>query len=496
MLAVDDQRPGPPIPATMNLAGHVLFGSAQPDAKTALSVLGQTGTTDWSFGELRHAVLKTAGGFASLGLAPGARVLMRLGNTPDFPIVFLGAIAAGLCPVPTSNMLTQVEITKIARVLSPDMIVAAPGILLPETSGPATSPEVLAAGQPLATPKEVDSNAPAYIVFTSGTSGQPMGVVHAHRAILARKMMVDGWYGLTPADRMLHAGAFNWTFTLGTGLLDPWTIGATALILAEGTPPEAMPNLAQANEATLLAGAPGVFRRLLKNELPPLPALRHGLVAGEKLAEPLRDAWRDKTGTELYEAFGQSECSTFISASPARTAPEGTLGFAQPGRAVAILDGDKPAKRGDLGEIAVHASDPGLCLGYLSRSQDIRGTWCLTGDLGLMRDDGAIEYHGRRDDVLTAGGFRISPIEVETAMERHPSIDAAAAVDHPLDAETTVIALHYTGSPVDDTALRQHAARHLARYKEPRLFIHEQNLPRNANGKLLRIALRTAKPAP
>jgi acyl-coenzyme A synthetase/AMP-(fatty) acid ligase len=133
----------------------------------------------------------------------------------------------------------------------------------------------------------------AYLVFTSGSSGEPKAVAHAHRAIWARRMMVDGWYGLTPEDRLLHAGAFNWTFTLGTGLLDPWAMGATALIPAPGVPVEALPLLLRRHDATILAAAPGIFRRLLRSDGEiALPRLRHGLSAGEKLPEPLRAQWR------------------------------------------------------------------------------------------------------------------------------------------------------------------------------------------------------------
>ena len=178
-----------------------------------------------------------------------------------------------------------------------------------------------------------------------------------------------------------------------------------------------------------------------------------------------------------------------------RPAPEGTLGYPQPGRAVAVLGEDGPTERGEIGHLAVHRDDPGLMLNYLGRPPS-RETWVMTGDLGLMRKDGAIEYHGRADDILTAGGFRVSPLEVEDAMTRHPAIDEAAAVDHVLDARTTVIALHYTGAACLDEDLRAHASEHLAPYKRPRLFIHEQTLPRNANGKLLRKALRAANHGP
>ncbi len=331
MRAIDDRRPSPAIPDRLNLADHVLWAGGASDDKVALVLLRATGAERWSYGRLREAVMRTAGGLLATGLTPGARVLMRIGNTPDFPVTYLGAIAAGLVAVPTAAALGAEEITKVARVLAPDAIVSDGTVPLPDHDAPILLPATLAKTDALARPAETGANDPAYVVFTSGTSGTPSGVVHAHRAILARGLMTEGWYGLTPSDRVLHAGAFNWTFTLGTGLMDPWAAGATALVLAPGTGPEMIPLLALRHEATMIAGAPGVFRRLLKAGMPVLPRLRHGLVAGEKLPETVRGAWRDATGTELHEAFGQSEISTFISGSPGRPAPEGTLGYTQAG---------------------------------------------------------------------------------------------------------------------------------------------------------------------
>ncbi len=499
MLAIDDHRPGPACPDRLNLARHVLWSNGAPDDKIALALLSATGAERLSYGRLRDAVLRMAGGLRANGLSSGDRVLMRIGNTPDFPITFLGAITAGLVPVPTAAALGREEITKITTLLQPAAVVAGPGVALPDYDAPVLQAADLAKSSPTDAATDTAANDPAYIVFTSGTSGTPTGVVHAHRAILARGLMTKGWYGLTTDDRMLHAGAFNWTFTLGTGLLDPWAMGATALVLAPGTAPEMLPLLAKRHEATLIAGAPGIFRHLLRGPLPTLPKLRHVLAAGEKLPESLREHWRTVTGTDIHEAFGQSECSTFISGSPDRPAPAGTLGYAQPGRALAILGDDGPVQRGQVGAIGVHRSDLGLMLDYLGADTASRtsGDWFLTGDQGLMREDGAIEYHGRTDDILTAGGFRVSPIEVEAAMMRHPGIDEAAAVDRAVTPETTLIALHYTGpTAVDDAALRAHAEAHLARYKQPRLFIHEQALPKNANGKLLRRALGPANEFP
>ena len=114
MLAIDDLRPAPDIPDRMNLAAHVLYAGGAPDDKLALVVLSASGAERWSYGRLRQRVLATAGGLCAAGLEPGARLLMRLGNSPDFPVVYLGAISAGLVPVPTSSALGVAEISKIA----------------------------------------------------------------------------------------------------------------------------------------------------------------------------------------------------------------------------------------------------------------------------------------------------------------------------------------------------------------------------------------------
>lgn len=486
-----------PCPAPFNMAAYVLEqGRSQPD-RIALAVLGPARAERWSYARLTQAVRGVAAGLLAQGLAPGDRVLMRLGNTPEFPVCFLGCIAAGLVPVPTSAQLTGREITGMAAGVDPALVVAAAGVALPDHPAPVLDAARLDAFHDLPPAEWAmgDPDRPAYVVFTSGTSGRPRGVVHAHRAVWARRMMWEGWYGLTPQDRLLHAGAFNWTYTLGTGLMDPWAIGATALIPAPGTDSAALPLLMKRHDATIFAGAPGVFRQLLRAEIPPLPRLRHGLSAGEKLPEPVRAAWQAATGTAIHEAYGMSECSTFISGSPARPAAPGTLGHPQPGRRVALLRDGAPADPGTPGTIAVHRSDPGLMLGYLGHPDEtaarFSGDWFLTGDVGVMEPDGAIAYMGRDDDMMNAGGFRVSPVEVEDAMLAHPAIHEAAACELRVKADASVIGLFYTaGAPAEEADLAAFAEQRLARYKRPRIFLHVAALPRGANNKLLRRRLR------
>ncbi|MEM6305939.1 MAG: class I adenylate-forming enzyme family protein [Pseudomonadota bacterium] len=478
-----------------NLAAHVLAAGAETPGKTALSV--GPGAEDWSFGALIEAVRGTATGLLSRGAAPGDIVLLRLGNTPDFPLAYLGALAAGLVPVPTAAALTERDVAGIITQLSPKLVVRDAGVACPAHPDEVTLAELRAmrrlapAAWHFGDPERL-----GYIIYTSGTSGRPMAVMHAHRAILARQLMFDGWYGLRAEDRVMHAGAFNWTYTLGTGLMDPWTAGATAQIPAPGTAPGDLPALMAAGETTIFAAAPGVYRQMLgRGALPALPALRHGLSAGEKLPEPLRAAWCAATGTAVHEAFGMSECSTFISGAPGRPAAPGALGAAQAGRRVAIIGPQGPLPAGAPGVIAVHREDPGLMLGYFGAPEATaaryQGDWFLTGDQGRADVTGQITYLGRADDMMNAGGFRVSPLEIEAVLAGFEGITAVGAAEVTVKQDVRVIAAFYTAAhPLDEAALHRYAADKLARYKQPRLYVHLPALPTSSNGKLQRHALR------
>lgn len=494
MPSIWNTGPFAPYPAPFNMAAHVLARAERLRDKVAITVAGAGQDHAMTYGALLDAVRGTAGGLQQVGCAPGDIILMRLGNSVDFPIAYLGALAAGLVPVPTSAALTGSEVAQIVRDLHPRLILRDPDV--------ASAPGAPEMG--LATLRSLRDMPPAqwhmgdperlgYIIYTSGTSGRPRAVAHAHRAIWARQMMYAGWYGLTPDDVVLHAGAFNWTYTLGTGLMDPWSIGATALIPAPGTAPEHLFDLLDTHKATLFAAAPGIYRQMLaRSTAPMLPHLRHGLSAGEKLPSATQARWHAATGTPVFEAYGMSECSTFISSSPAQPGATGTLGRPQQGRHIAIVDADgSPVALNTPGVIAVHHSDPGLMLGYLDAPEEtaarFQAPWFLTGDMGQMADDGQITYLGRNDDMMNAGGYRVSPLEVEGALSDAPGLTGVGVAEVEVKPGTRIIVAFCT-SPhaLDDAALRAYVEPRLAVYKRPRAFIRIALMPTGANGKILR----------
>ena len=225
--------------STFNLTQYCLENSTKKfPYKCALQVFTDNGELNesWTYKEINSAVLGVASYFSSLDIPLKSRILLRMGNSSDFPLVFLGAIAAGFVPIPTSSMLTAYECEFILKDSNAIVIVHDDKTELPKNIGNSKllGADKIAEMKPFPIGGYVDSglNDPAFLVYTSGTSGQPKGVLHAHRSLLGRKPMYNDWYGISDADILLHAGAFNWTYTLGTGLLDPWVNGATSIIYA------------------------------------------------------------------------------------------------------------------------------------------------------------------------------------------------------------------------------------------------------------------------
>ena len=469
-------------PQRLNLARYCLAG--KPAAKTALIVAGQV-TGRWTYGALEDVVLRLGEGLRRAGLERHERLFIRMGNSLDYALVFLAATAIGAVPIPASPMLVEREVAGLlahsgARFLAWDRALALPDVTGIKVVNPADLQRMRQC--PAGTYADTEADDPAYLVYTSGTSGTPKGVLHGHRAIWGRRPMYQGWYGIGADDVMLHTGAFNWTYTLGTGLCDPFANGATAIVTTGERDPHVWERLARDHGATILASVPGIYRQFLRTGFKPGPTLRHALTAGEALPLALLDHWRAETGLELYEALGMSEISTYISSSPTVPVRRGSPGKAQPGRSIRIFES---------GEIGVHRSDPGLLLRYWG--EDIPGgEWFPTGDLAQIDADGYVWYEGRADDMMNAGGFRVSPLEVEAVLLQHPDVADAGVREWRVSETNSIIAAFIV--PCGSRAPEEHhifsfMRERLAAYKVPKQIWFVDALPRTANGKLVRKAL-------
>lgn len=500
----------PPVPARFNLARYCLAENARlrPSA-TALTVVGDEAELRWTYGELDRKVRSLAAGLASLGRPMGSRVMIRMGNEANAALAYFAAQAAGLAPLLASSQLTFEEADFLLKDCGASIL--ALGAAFEDEDHRTENAAVLrgadlarlAAFPPLADYADTGANDPAYLVYTSGTTSRPKGVLHAHRAAWGRRPMHEHWMGLVAGDVMLHAGSMNWTYTLGVGIVDPLSAGAAAVLYNGHPDPAVWPRLIEEHRATIFAAVPGVYRQILKYGAPQgrdLSSLRHCLSAGAALPESLREEWRARTGKEIYEAFGMSEISTFVSCSPTTPIRPGSPGKPQPGRVVAALPregGTEPLPPGETGVLAVRRDEPGLMLGYWNRPEEekeaFRGDWFVAGDLVEFDPDGYMHHHGRADEVMNAGGYRVSPAEVEKCLLAFPGVADAAAAERPgRDKDSTIIkayAVMREGETQDEAAILAHCGEHLAAYKRPRSVVFLDALPRNANGKLARSSL-------
>ena len=494
-------------PARLNLARYCIAGAARHTPnKVALTIADGTGCQQLTYAEIEDTVLRLASAFDLVGLETGDRVFIRMGNSFDYAAVFFAANAAGLVPIPASSMLSASEAAYMMEDSGAAAVVHDGTLELPELQDGVklVGPGDLKAFKsgPRGAYADTAAKQPGYMVYTSGTSGQPKGVLHAQRAVWGRRPMYEGWYGIGPDDVMLHTGAFNWTYTLGTGLFDPWANGASTIVYTGPRDRSIWLKLINEFEPTIMASVPALYRQMLGDGgLSPetMGKLRHGLTAGEAMPPALMAQWRETTGIPLYEALGMSEISTYISSSPTVPVKPGSPGRPQEGRSVVVLrvDGDEtPLLPGETGLIAVHKTDPGMMLGYWNKPEENelvwRGDWFIGGDLGHFDDDGYVWYEGRNDDVMTSFGYRISPLEVENALMRHPDVQQAGVTEvefNPGMRLVTAFVIRRPHATVNETALIDFAAGSLARYKVPKQVFFVDALPQTPNGKIVRKAL-------
>ncbi len=488
------------------------------------------GDSQVTFAELADQTNRFGQLLGDLGIDAGDRVLIRLPNCLDYPSAFLGSMKHGALPVPTSTLLTAEEVTYLARDSGASVVVtdrrnwnalheALEGleqvkhVLLAGSGETAPSARLtvidlkraLAEATPWRDPHPTRADDPAYLVYTSGTTGHPTGVLHAHRALLGRQPSTRYWFDLDPEhDRVLHSGKFNWTYVLGTGLMDPLYRGATAIV-HEGTNDTALwPPMIAKHAATIFIGVPTLYRQIIQKTSfarKDVPSLRHCMSAGEHLSDELLATWRERFALDIYEGLGMTECSYYLCQTRGRPIRPGSAGFVQPGHGVKLLDPGAQHEVGvdEEGMLCIPRDDPALMLRYWNRPQEnasaFQGDWFLTGDYARRDKDGYVWFLGRKDDIINSFAYRISPLEVDRVLKDHPDVADAAAVGEEISPGKTLVVAYVIPRPgctPDPDDLVEYGRRRLASYKAPRVVYLVEEFPRTRNGKVLRRALTPA----
>jgi acyl-coenzyme A synthetase/AMP-(fatty) acid ligase len=471
-----------------------------------VSVDAEANRRDWYFGELIACSAGLSGAFAARGVKRGEVVMTLVGNRVEWVLALLACWRMGAVALPCSTMLRRADLEHRVAAAGPVLCVGEEALLaeLPDGVPAMTLAEVdavLDEDRPQEAPaplEAMDPDDPALIVFTSGTTGEPRGVVHAHRYLLGQRLQAEHWFGSRPGELAWCTTATGWSKSARNVFLAPWLTGAAAVIHDGRFDPEERLELAQALGVNVLCQAPTEYRMLAKRTaLRPLPALRRMVSAGEPLDRETIAAFRAATGLEPADGYGQTETGQVTANLAGQPVRQGSMGKPLPGIEVRIAAPGREAEEGatDLGELQLRpASSPTFFSRYLD-GERFEGEWWPTGDLVREDADGYLFFEGRDDDIILSAGYRIGPFEVESALQAHPDVAEAAAVAAP-DPErgavvrAIVVPRDREPSPELARELQEHCKRETAPYKFPRIVEFVAELPKTSSGKIKRAQLR------
>jgi len=351
---------------------------------------------------------------------------------------------------------------------------------------------------------DTDANEAAFFVYTSGTTGRPKGIVHAHRWVIA--LGDTNKLRLPPHDGDVAMATGEWSFisALGHNLLFPLRNGITGAVLESRATPENVLAAIENFGVTLIYSVATVYRRILAMDGVEgnynLSSLRGCNATGEALETATYEQWQRRIGCPIWEHYGLSEMQLIFGQGPRWPVRPGSIGKPLPGTRVEILDDEyRPVPAGDIGNILIASDNPGFFLGYhkdpVKTDEVVHDGWYHTGDLGYADEDGFLWIAGRSDDCFKSRGIFISPLEIENALRQHDEVAEACVV--PLaDAEIgnrirAIIVLRDASTRTATLADEMRAAlkQRIAPYKVPQIIEFTDALPKSPVGKVLRKAL-------
>lgn len=511
-------------PQRLNIAREVLDLKVEQGLENKTVLLYDDG--ELTYGELKRHVDSLASGLKQLGVRKGDPVIIRMPNTPEFAVGFLALVKLGALPVLVNSRLGTSELGFILNQAKPCLAlveVSRAESLRELRRGGAVEKVVCARGaegdeisfESLLSEKEESVEAAdtaadnaAFIVYTSGTTGRPKGIVHAHRWIVALGDLNRLRLPPEEGDVVMATGEWSFISALGHNLLFPLRNEVRGAILSGRATPENILVSVKRHRVTVLYSVATVYRRLLAltafEKQYDLSSLRCANATGEALREVTYHDWTRRVGCEIYEHYGVSEFQLVIGQGPGEPVRPGSIGKPLSGVDISILDDeDRPVRSGEVGRLAISTADPGLFIGYYNDTERTRaclhGRYYHTGDLAYQDEEGHFFIAGRSDECFKSRGIFISPTEVENALQRHPAVVEAAVVPKPdpeignrIRAVVVLRAGHDSSMALADS-MREYVRSQVAPFKVPQEIEFVRTLPKSPVGKILRSELTGGK---
>jgi acyl-coenzyme A synthetase/AMP-(fatty) acid ligase len=449
---------------------------------------------DWHFGELIACSAGLSGAFAARGVGRGDVVMTLVGNRIEWVLSMLACWRMGAVALPCNTQLRGPDLELRVATARPKLCVGEEALLATLPAGVPTMTlaevdQVLDEDRPQETPASIEpmeAEDPALIVFTSGTTGEPRGVVHAYRYLFGQSIQAEHWFGSKKGELAWCTTATGWSKSARNVFLAPWLTGAAAVIHDGRFDPAERLDFAEALGVNVLCQAPTEYRMLARRTtLRPLPALRRMVSAGEPLDPETIAAFRAATGLEPADGYGQTETGQVTGNLAGEAVREGSMGKPLPGIETRVVEGELQLRT---------STSPTFFSRYLD-GERFDAEWWPTGDLVSADEDGYLFFEGRDDDIILSSGYRIGPTEVEAALLSHPDVAEAAAVAAPDPERGAVVrAIVVTRDREPSAALarelQEHCKRQTAPYKFPRIVDFVAELPKTSSGKIRRAQLR------
>lgn len=510
-------------PERFNVAAHLLQRNAGRAAKTAY--IDDDGRL--SYGELADRVRRCAAGLLRLGLRREERVLLLMLDTVDLPVAFLGALYAGLVPVPVNTLLPAADYGYMlahsrarALVVSGALWPAAqqalagldepPAVVLSGTAAAegTTAFAALLDTPPLAAAADTHADDFAFWLYSSGSTGKPKGTVHSHANLYWTAVLYgQPVLGVREDDIVFSAAKLFFAYGLGNALTFPLSVGATVVLMAERPTPAAVFKRLVQHRPTVFCGVPTLYVALLANEaLPPRDAvaLRVCASAGEALPREVGERFSAHFGCDVLDGIGSTEMLHIFLSNRAGALRYGSTGKPVPGYELELRGDDgRPVAPGEIGDLFIRG--PSAALLYWNSRDKTRttflGDWVRSGDKYVVDADGWYTYAGRSDDMLKVSGQYVSPIEVESALMGHAAVMECAVIglaDAQGLTKTRAYVVPNQGQvpgPELEAALKAFVKSRLAPHKAPREILFTTELPKTATGKIQRFKLRALNEA-
>lgn len=516
-------------PPDFNFAYDVVDAYAEVEPNKRALVWCNTKNEEhfFSFADIKKYSNKVANVLKNAGIKKGDRVLVILKRHYEYWFVAIALHKLGAVMIPATHMLTVKDLEYRISASRADAIICTPQNDVPsniKTALKATgatpllwcvqessdgfrnlTEEMDRASEEL---KRIPTLANDHMLlyFTSGTTGYPKGVIHDFTYPLAHIVTAKYWQQAEENGLHFTVAETGWAKASWGKIYGQWLVGSAVMVYDfDNFEPKQLTNIINRYGVTSFCAPPTVYRYLVRKGVPEMPNLRHASTAGEKLAPDVFQKFTERTGLPLCEGYGQTETTLLMGNMKGYVPVEGSMGVVSPMYHIELRDKKgKLTPRGEIGEVVIipakKGKQVGVFCGYLDNEKQYEYVWrggvYHTGDAAWQDENGLYWFHGRFDDIIKTGGFRVGPYEIENVLMEHPAVTECSVIGVPDalrgQAIKAVVSLHDRFAPTKELEkdIKDFCNAKLAEYKWIRIVEFVKEMPKTISGKIKKTELR------